>query len=147
MKKRNWSVIIPVCLAFGGLGNWFIMCAMIGFAIHTTVGLEAIYVALALEAVSLFACSRWERKLEGEHPSYVAGEKIRRFRRICGILWLTGAAVLLVALGLVFCGLRSAGLWVRIPTIVGMILAPIGWIGLLLSYHHRKEALLNSEKP
>ena len=146
MKKRNWSVLIPVCLAFGGLGNIIVMCVLIGFGIHTTVGKEAIYVALALECISLLACSRWERRLETAHPNYIAGEKIRRFRRICGLIWLFGAGLLLIALILALCGLRMTGLWVRIPCIAGLILAPIGWIGLLLSYHHRQEALLNSEK-
>ncbi len=146
MKKRNWSVLIPVCLAFGGLGNIIVMCVLIGFGIHTTVGKEAIYVALALECISLLACSRWERRLKTAHPNYIAGEKIRRFRRICGMLWLLGAGLLMLSLILALCGLRMTGLWVRIPCIAGLILAPIGWIGLLLSYHHRQEALLNSEK-
>ena len=144
MRKRNLAVLIPVCLAFGGLGNILVMCILIGFGIHTTVGTEAIYVALALEFVSLLACSRQERGLEGEHPHYVAGEKIRRFRRICGMLWLLGAGLLLIALILALCGVRTTSLWVRIPTIAGLVFTPIGWIGLLLSYHHRHEALLNS---
>ncbi len=146
MKKRNWAVMIPVCLAFGGLGNILIMCILIGFGFHTVVGKEAIYVALALEFVSLLACSRHERRLEREHPNYVAGEKLRRFRRICGGIWLSGAGLLLLSLSLALCGLRMTALWVRIPCIAGLILAPIGWIGLLLSYHHRQEALLHSDK-
>ena len=147
MKKRNWSVIIPVCLAFGGLGNILVMCILIGFGFHTPVGKQAIYVALALEFLSLLACSRHEYRLEVEHPKYIAGEKLRRFRRICGILWLSGAGLLLISLALILFGLRMTGLWVRIPCIAGLILAPIGWIGLLLSYHHRQEALLNSDRP
>ena len=146
MKKRNWSVIIPVCLAFGGLGNILVMCILIGFGFHTVVGKQAIYVALALEAFSLLACSRHEYRLEKEHPNYAVGEKIRRFRRICGILWLSGAGTLLLSLALILCGLRMTNIWVRIPCIAGLIVAPIGWIGLLLSYHHRQEALLNSDQ-
>ena len=147
MKKRNWSVWIPVCLAFGGLGNIIVMCILIGFSFHTLVGKEAVYVALALEFGSLLACSRNERRLEAEHPHYIAGEKLRRFRRICGMIWLSGAGLLLFSLILALCGLRMTGLWVRIPCVAGLISAPIGWIGLLLSYHHRQEALLNSENP
>ena len=146
MKKRNWSVIIPVCLAFGGLGNILVMCILIGFGFHTVVGKQAIYVALALECLSLAACSRHEYRLEAEHPNYTAGEKLRRFRRICGVIWFAGAGVLLLSLALILCGLRMTELWVRIPCIMGLILAPIGWIGLLLSYHHRQEALLNSDQ-
>ena len=146
MEKRNWSVLIPVCLAIGGLGNVLVMCILIGFGFHTLIGKEAVYVALVLEIVSLLACSRYEHRLKEAHPHYIPGDKLRRFRRICGIVWLSGAGALLFSLILALCGLRMTGLWVRIPCVAGLILAPIGWIGLLLSYHHRKEALLNSEK-
>ena len=146
MKKRNWSVVIPVCLAFGGLGNILIMCILIGFGFHTVVGKQAIYVALALEALSLLACACHEHRLEKEHPNYAAGAKILRFRRICGVIWFAGVGALLISLALILFGLRMTNIWVRIPCIMGLILAPVGWIGLLLSYHHRQEALLNSNQ-
>lgn len=141
MKRRNWLVAISVCLAFGGIGNVIVICFLIGFGLHTVVGKEALYVAFALQLGSLLACHFSERRLSKGRKAYTPSKKMRRVRNISTVVWALGALLLILSLVLAILGISFANFWVQYPCVIGAILAPLGWIGLLLVSHYRHQAI------
>lgn len=124
--KRNALATVSLCVAIGGLGTVIIMCWLIGFGFHTTVGKEALYVCFALQSLNLL-CMRLQQK-EDAAPS--------REQRLCncslGLVWLAGATMLLVSLVLILFGVSKGNFWVKTTCIAGFVAAQLGWLGLLL---------------
>ena len=141
MKVKNWPVFLSVCMAFGGIGNVIVMCFLIGFGFHTFVGKEALYIAFALQAISILVSAQSERRRASGAVKHTPSKKMHRFRLISFGIWALGALALLVSLALCIAGVRFVNEWVQITCIVGAILTPIGWLGLLMASHRRQTAL------
>lgn len=141
MKVKNWPVFLSVCMAFGGIGNVIVMCFLIGFGFHTFIGKEALYIAFALQVLSLLVSAQSERRSASGKVKHTPSKKMHRFRLISFGLWALGALSLTVSLLLCIVGVRFVNEWVQITCIVGAILAPVGWIGLLMASHRRQTAL------
>ena len=57
MKRYNVLLRLTTCLALGGTLTTLWICAVIGFGLHTTVGKEALYLWLVLQALQLSAAA------------------------------------------------------------------------------------------
>lgn len=141
MKVKNWPVFLSVCMAFGGIGNVIVMCFMIGFGFHTFVGKEALYIAFALQGISLLVSAQSERRHAHGKVRHQPSKKMRRFRQISFAIWALGAMGLIISLLLCLLGTRYTNEWVRISCVGGAIVSPIGWLGLLMASHRRQTAL------
>lgn len=139
-KKRDWPVLISIFLALGGNGMMIIFCGLIGFGLHSILGKLALYISFALQAVNLLiiACRRRTitKSLTQPHPT---SKKMRRFHGVFLGLWIIGAAALLFSLAMNLFGLSMADAWVMYPCLIGSIVVPIGWLGILASFHRRKQ--------
>ncbi len=143
MKYCDRAALVFTCLGFGGLGMAIIMCLLIGFGFHTTVGKEALYTAFGLQALNL-AVARWReiRFLKG-HAS--PSKKMRRLRLVAAWFWCIGAVFLVASLVLAICGMHFGNFWVKLPCTLGAILAPLGWLGLLVCFRRRRQAAFHSD--
>lgn len=142
MKRFDRAALIFTCLAFGGLGMEIIMCLLIGFGFHTTVGKEALYTAFVLQTVSLVVARRRELRLLGGQPAPTPSKKMHRLCLFAIWLRCAGAVLLLASLGMAVCGMHFGSLWVKLPCTVGAFLAPLGWLGLLVCFRRRRQAVL-----
>ena len=145
LPQRDWAILLTTCLAFGGIGAVVILCLLIGFGIHTFVGKETLYTAFALQAVNLIVIRVRELQLR-RAGAPAASAKMRRVHLILAWIWRVGAACLVVSLVLAVCGFGFGSLPVRIPCIVGAVLAPLGWLGALASFHRRRQAALVAQE-
>lgn len=145
MKHRDRAALVFTCLGFGGLGMAIIMCLLIGFGFHTTVGKEALYTAFVLQALNL-AVARWReiRFLKGR-AAPTPSKKMRRLRLVATWLWCAGAVFLVASLILAVCGMHFGNFWVKLPCTFGAILAPLGWLGLLVCFRRRRQAAFHSD--
>lgn len=146
-QRYDLAVLLTVGLACGGVGTVVIMCFFIGFGLHTVIGKEAVYLCLLLMALNLWVNRRreqWFLKSGAKIPE--SSTKMRRFRLACLWLWRVAAAALLLSLLLAICGLRFSGFWVKYPCVVGTVLLPIGWLGMLACYHRKRQAIRTLEK-
>lgn len=144
MKHCDRAALVFTCLAFGGLGMEIIMCLLIGFGFHTTVGKEALYTALVLQMLNLAVARRRELRLLKGQTTPTPSKKMRRLRLVATWLWCGGTALLVVSLILAVCGMHFGNFWVKLPCTVGAILAPLGWLGLLACFRRRHQAALHS---
>lgn len=147
MKIKHPPLFIAVCLAFGGIGTIGVICFFIGFGLHSTVGKYAIYVAFFLELLSLLADFFTNKRYTGMQKNHIPSVKMRRFRLISAIVWFCGATLLLSSLGLILGGMNMTARLPRYFCLFGCLLAPMGWLGLLMSSHRQRQALqvLNSQ--
>lgn len=145
LPQRDWAILLTVCLAFGGVGAVVIMCLLIGFGIHTFVGKETLYTAFALQAVNLVVIRTREMQLR-RAGAPAPSVKMRRVHLVIAWIWRLGAACLVASLVLALCGFGFGSLPVRIPCVVGSVLAPIGWLGALASFHRRRQAALVAQE-
>lgn len=139
-NKRDWPVLITLFLALGGNGMMIIFCGLIGFGLHHILGKIALYISFALQVVNLLVVA-WRRRtitksLTQPHP---VSKKMRRFHGICLGVWVLGAVSLLFSLALCLFWLPMSDAWVMYSCLVGSILAPVGWLGILASYHRRSQ--------
>jgi hypothetical protein len=142
LKLQSAVLRYIICLAWGGLITVGIVWGFIGFSLHSAVGKYALYCALFLQLSSLFAIDFTERKENKSGTAYTPSRQMIRFHRIASLLWVIGAIFLLASLGLMLLGLEPSAPWVRYLCIPGVILAPIGWLGLLMCYRRKKSARL-----
>ncbi len=142
MKKQNHILRIFTCLGFGGIAMVGVMCLGIGFSIHSTVGKYAVYTAFFLQLLSLLVNKLWERYGSRGKQRHTASPKMRRFRLLSKLLWASGALLLIASLVLILLGLNKVNAWVRWLCNLGIILAPLGWIGMLMSYYRQRQAIL-----
>ena len=141
MKTHNPLLKLSVCLALGGMVTVGIICFLIGFGIHSPVGKYALYTALFLQSVCLLVNRIAERPYRSSHASYTPSPKMVRFHLTAELLWTLGAILLLGALLLILLGMAPADLWIRRLTVCGILLSPIGWLGLLIASYRRRTAV------
>ncbi|MBR4308545.1 MAG: hypothetical protein IKT58_03015 [Oscillospiraceae bacterium] len=149
MKVKHPLLFVSVCFAFGGIGTVAVICGFIGFGLYSVVGKYAVYVALFLQCLCLCInhCSfkRYKHVKHRHTPSV----KMRRFFHVSLAIWALGTLVLLGTLLWILCGGYISVRWNRALCVTGCILSPIGWLGLLLASHRKRQALLvlNPESP
>ncbi len=142
MKFRNILLRLFICLALGGLVTVGIICFLIGFGVHSPVGKYALYTALFLQSLCLWVNRLTDRSYERINTAYTPSRKMRRFRLIAELLWIAGAALLLGALLLILLGMNPTAPWARRLTILGILLCPPGWLGLLAASQRKRTATL-----
>ncbi len=141
MKVKHLLLFLSVCLAFGGLGTVAVICGFIGFGLYSVVGKYAIYVALFLQLLNLLVnhCVTGSyRRAEYWHTPSL---KMRRFSYVSLSLWALGTALLLASLVMILLGGSMTGVLNRSLCIIGCILSPCGWLGLLLASHRQRQAV------
>lgn len=121
MKRGNVLLRLTVCLALGGMLTVLWICRLIGFGIHTTVGKEALYLWLPLQALQLVTALR--------HTG-AATEK-RLLLRVSVCVWCGGVAALLFSLGAALAGISYGSVWVSLPCTLGTVGISLGWGGQL----------------
>lgn len=142
LKLCNTFLRLSVCLALGGMVTVGIICFLIGFGIHSPVGKYALYTALFLQAVCLLVNRFTDQSYKRLGTAYTPSPKMRRFRLTAELLWATGVALLMGALLLMLLGIGSTEPWIRRLTLSGLLLCPVGWLGLLMESHRRHVAIL-----
>ncbi len=126
MKRYNVLLRLTTCLALGGTLTTLWICAVIGFGLHTTVGKEALYLWLVLQALQLSAAA-----LRLRRGGVVLARRLRLALRGLLCLWCGGAAALLASLGAALAGLSYGSIWVSLPCTLGTIAISAGWAGQL----------------
>lgn len=144
MKHCDRAALVFTCLGFGGLGMAIIMCLLIGFGFHTTVGKEALYTAFVLQALNLAVARHRETRFLKGRTAPTPSKKMHRLRLAATWLWCVGAALLIVSLVLAVCGMHFGNFWVKLPCTVGALLAPLGWLGLLVCFRRHRQAAFHS---
>lgn len=131
MKRGNVLLRLTVCLALGGMLTALWICRLIGFGIHTTVGKEALYLWLPLQALQLVTALRlW-------HNDAATGKGLRLMLRVSVCIWCGGAAALLFSLGTALTGASYGSVWVSLPCTLGTVGISLGWGGQLLCLWRR----------
>ena len=142
MKPHNPILQISICLAIGGLVTIVVICFLIGFGLHSIVGKYALYTALFLQALSLLVNHATDRRYDKSASIYHPSPKMVRFRLMVRTLWTLGLALHLGVLCLLLLGMDPGEPWVRCLCIPGVILSPLGWMGILLASHRKRSAIL-----
>ena len=150
MKKILSGSAFPAALTAGLAiaGNFAVLlvCLILGFGVHTFGGILTLYIALALQAVSILVlflrrCSA-ARKFKVPEPS----RKMRIFRDVNLTVWCVCLLVLAAALLMDLLWLGASHPLVIALRIAGAVLSPLSWTGVLASFYRRKQATLLSRK-
>lgn len=139
-NKRDWPVLISLFLALGGNGMMIVFCGLIGFGLHSILGKLALYISFALQAVNLLIIA-YRRRAITKSPAQPrpSSKKMRRFHGVFLGLWIVGAAALVFSLWMNIFLLPMTDPVVRYSCLGGSIVLPIGWFGILISYHRRRQ--------
>lgn len=129
--KYDWPVLITTCMAVGGIFTVLFLCVFVGFGLNSLVGKEALYVCLSLNAVNVVALLLRRRQLPRKAH---ASRLLRLLDALALPVWCAGTAALLFALVAGLCGAQFGSASVYYPCLIGTILVPIGWLGILI--HH-----------
>ena len=140
MKTKYLPLKLSVCMAIGGFITIIVICFLIGFGFHSTVGKYALGTALFLQWLSLVVDHFTHGPRLAEDCPYTPAKKMTHFRLIVIVIWLLGSCMQLASLGMILFGMTSTNLWVRILCIAGFCLSPLGWAGILLASHRRRTA-------
>ena len=127
MKRYNVLLRLTTCLALGGTLTTLWICAVIGFGLHTTVGKEALYLWLVLQALQLLSAAV---RLRRGGATLSRGLRLALRGLLC--LWCGGVVALLVSLGAALAGLSYGSVWVSLPCTIGTICISAGWAGQLV---------------
>jgi hypothetical protein len=149
MKIKHPPLFLSLCLAFGGIGTVGVICFFIGFGLHSLVGKYAIYTAFFLEVMSLVADRLANKGYVRLQNQYSPSRKMKQIRLYSTVLWLLGAVALLLSLALILFGMGMARPLPRFLCVTGCVLAPTGWMGILIASHRQRQALqvLNTQSP
>ena len=127
MKRYNVLLRLTTCLALGGTLTTLWICAVIGFGLHTTVGKEALYLWLVLQALQLLSAAVRLRR-----GGVTLSRRLRLALRGLLCLWCGGVVALLASLGAALAGLSYGSVWVSLPCTIGTICISAGWAGQLV---------------
>ena len=146
LSRCDVPIIITVFLALGGLGMMFIFSGLIGFGIHSLIGKISLYICFGLQMLNVIVILIRRQYLKSKYGAPDYSTKMRHFAVINFCIWLAGALLLIFSLVVnIFWLPMSEGL-VSYPCTIGACIAPIGWLGLLASFHRTREAVLYKEK-
>ena len=125
--QHDIPVLLTGCLAAGGAGMFLIMSVLIGFGVSTLIGREAMYLCLLLELVNLLVLHARAGALLRSGKAPQPSPKMRLLRRVSGIGWLTGAALLVGSLALLL-------FWVKLAAYIGVPVMMLSWAGCLIVF-------------
>ncbi len=146
LPRHDWPILVTVFLAIGGIGMMVIFSILIGFGIHSVVGKISLYICFALQLLNVLVIALRSKTLHHKYRAPKPSKKMRRFTCVCLIIWAIGALCLIGSLLIDILWLKSIDALVVYPCVIGAILAPIGWLGLLAAFHRRRQAAILAQK-
>ena len=142
MKIRHPFLCLWVCLTLVALSLSALLCCLPQYGPHSLEGKYAIYGSFLLQLSGLWIDKYTNRGYLGMKKPYTPSKKMRRFRRSSVLAWIAGSVSLALSLTLILWGLPMEDALPKYLCIFGMALCPLGWVGLLMSSHRRRQALL-----
>ena len=142
LSRCDIPIMITVFLTLGGLGMMLIFSGLIGFGIHSLIGKISLYICFGLQAINVLVIFIRRHYLKSKYDAPAYSKKMRHFAVITFCIWLFGALLLIGSLIANIMGLSATDALVSHPCTFGACIAPIGWLGLLASFHRTREAVL-----
>lgn len=142
VPRYDWPTLITVFLALGGIGMMVIFSLLIGFGFHTTIGKIALYECYVLQMINVVVMGFRHQRLRQKYNSPEPSKKMKRFYVSSLCVWIFGSVLLLSSL---LCGIfwfNAADDLVIYLSVIGTIVTLFGWIGLLATFHRRRQAAL-----
>ena len=146
LSRCDIPIMITVFLALGGLGMMFIFSGLIGFGIHSVIGKISLYICFGLQSINVIVIFVRRHYLKSKYSAPDYSTKMRHFAVISLCIWAFGALLLISSLIAQLSGLVATDAFVAHPCTFGACIAPIGWLGLLASFHRTREAVLYQAK-
>lgn len=142
LPKHDWPCLVTVFLAFGGIGMLIIFSFLIGFGIHAPVGKVSLYICFGLQMLNVLTLALRRHVLRKKYGAPAHSKKMRHFLGSSLIVWFLGALCLMGSLVLHLFWFDAYHGLVMIPCLIGTIIAPLGWLGLLASFHRIRQNVL-----
>ena len=142
MKLRHPFLCLWICLTLVALSLSALLCCLPQYSPHSLEGKYAIYGSFLLQLSGLWIDKYTNRGYQDMKKPYTPSKKMRRFRRSSVLAWSTGSVCLALSLTLILWGLPMGDALPKYLCISGMALCPLGWTGLLMASHRRRQALL-----
>ena len=142
VPRYDWPTLITVFLALGGIGMMVIFSLLIGFGFHTVIGKIALYECYVLQMINVAVMGFRRRHLRQKYNSPEPSKKMKRFYVSSLCIWVLGSLLLIASLVCGIFWLPAADDPVIYLSVIGLIVTVFGWIGLLATFHRRRQAAI-----